>query len=67
VIDGEIALGKNLRVAFLPWEGFNFEDAIVISSRLVKEDELTSIHIEHFEIEVLDTKIGPEETTNDIP
>jgi len=67
VIDGEIALGKNLRVAFLPWEWFNFEDAIVISSRLVKEDELTSIHIEHFEIEVLDTKIGPEETTNDIP
>jgi len=63
----EIAVGKNLRVAFMPWEGFNYEDAIVISNRLVKDDSLTSIHIEEHEIEVSETKLGPEETTNDIP
>lgn len=51
----------------MPWEGFNYEDAIVISQRLVKDDELTSVHIEEYEIEVADTKLGPEETTNDIP
>lgn len=67
VQDGEMAVGKNLKVAFMPWHGFNFEDAIVISNRLVKDDELTSIHIEEHEIEVSDTKLGPEETTNDIP
>lgn len=64
---GEMATGKNLRVAFMPWEGYNYEDAIVISQRLVKDDELTSIHIEDYEVEVADTKLGPEETTNDIP
>jgi DNA-directed RNA polymerase subunit beta len=67
VQNGEIAVGKNLRVAFMPWEGFNYEDAIVISNRLVKDDTLTSIHIEEYEIEVSETKLGPEETTNDIP
>lgn len=64
---GELALGKNLKVAFMPWKGYNYEDAIVISERLVKDDELTSIQIEEYEIEVSDTKLGPEETTNDIP
>lgn len=67
VVDGEVALGKNLRVAFMPWEWFNYEDAVVISQRLVKDDELTSININEYEIEVADTKLGPEETTNDIP
>ena len=67
VDNGEIAVGKNLRVAFMPWEWFNYEDAIVISNRLVKDDTLTSIHIEEYEIEVSETKLGPEETTNDIP
>ena len=66
-VQGEMALGKNLRVAFMPWKGYNYEDAIVISQRLVKDDELTSIQIEEYEIEVADTKLGPEETTNDIP
>lgn len=65
--DGEIALGKNIRIAFMPWEGYNFEDSIILSQRLVKDDTLTSIHIEEYEIEVADTKLGPEETTNDIP
>ena len=65
--DGEMALGKNLRVAFMPWKGYNYEDAIVISQRLVKDDELSSINIEVYEIEVAETKLGPEETTNDIP
>lgn len=64
---GEIAVGKNLKVAFMPWQWYNYEDAIVISSRLVKDNELTSIHIEEHEIEVSETKLGPEETTNDIP
>ncbi len=66
-VGGEMALGKNLRVAFMPWKGYNYEDAIVISQRLVKDDELTSIQIEEHEIEVADTKLGPEQTTNDIP
>ncbi len=66
-VNGEMALGKNLRVAFMPWKWYNYEDAIVISQRLVKDDELTSIQIEEYEIEVADTKLGPEETTNDIP
>jgi len=66
-VDGEMALGKNLRVAFMPWKWYNYEDAIVISQRLVKDDELSSINIDEYEIEVADTKLGPEETTNDIP
>ncbi len=65
--DGEIALWKNLKIAFMPWKGYNYEDAIVISERLVKNDALTSIQIEVHEIEVADTKLGAEETTNDIP
>ena len=64
---GELALGKNLLVAFMPWKGHNFEDAIVISERLVKDDVLTSIHIEEHEIDARDTKLGAEEITRDIP
>ncbi|MEE9274704.1 MAG: DNA-directed RNA polymerase subunit beta, partial [bacterium] len=64
---GELALGRNMLVAFMPWNGFNFEDAIVISEKVVKEDIFTSIHIEEFEIEARDTKQGPEEITRDIP
>lgn len=65
--DGELALGRNLLVAFMPWRGYNFEDAIVISERVVREDLFTSIHIEEFTMEVRDTKIGQEELTRDIP
>ncbi len=65
--DGELALGRNLKVAFMPWKGYNFEDAIVISERVVREDWFTSIHIEEYELEVRETKLGPEELTNDIP
>ena len=65
--DGELALGRNLMVAFMPWKGYNFEDAIVISEKVVKEDIFTSIHIEEFTLEVRDTKRGVEELTNDIP
>ena len=64
---GEIALGKNCLVAFMSWEGYNFEDAIILSERLVKEDELTSIHIEEYEIDARNTKLGDEEITRDIP
>jgi len=64
---GELALGRNVLVAFMPWRGYNFEDAIIISEKLVKEDYYTSIHIEEFEIEARDTKLGPEEITRDIP
>ena len=64
---GELALGRNLMVAFMPWEGHNYEDAIIISERLVKEDILSSIHIEEHEIEARDTKLGAEEITRDIP
>ena len=64
---GELALGRNLKVAFMPWKGYNFEDAIVISERIVKEDVFTSIHVEEFTLEVRDTKRGVEELTNDIP
>jgi DNA-directed RNA polymerase subunit beta len=64
---GELALGRNVLVAFMPWRGYNFEDAILVSERLVKEDAFTSIHIEEFEIEARDTKLGPEEITRDIP
>ncbi len=65
--EGEIALGRNVLVAFMPWNGYNFEDAITISRRVVKEDIYTSIHIEEFEISARDTKLGPEEITRDIP
>src|SRR5262244_738489 len=65
--NGELALGRNVLVAFMPWRGYNFEDAILISERLVKEDYYTSVHIEEFEIEARDTKLGPEEITRDIP
>jgi DNA-directed RNA polymerase subunit beta len=65
--EGELALGRNLLVAFMPWNGHNFEDAIILSERLVKEDILTSIHIEEHEIEARDTKLGAEEITRDIP
>jgi DNA-directed RNA polymerase subunit beta len=65
--NGELALGRNVLVAFLPWEGYNFEDAIVLSEDLVKEDVFTSIHIQVFELEARDTKLGPEDVTRDIP
>ncbi|MGV8082148.1 MAG: DNA-directed RNA polymerase subunit beta [Coriobacteriia bacterium] len=64
---GELALGQNLLVAFMPWEGYNYEDAIILSERVVKEDLLTSIHIEEYEVEARDTKLGPEEITREIP
>jgi len=67
VKDGELALGKNLHVAFMPWKGYNFEDAIVISERVVREDLFTSVHISEYELEVRDTKLGEEELTPDIP
>ncbi|HBT20980.1 MAG TPA: DNA-directed RNA polymerase subunit beta [Peptococcaceae bacterium] len=65
--NGELALGKNVLVAFMPWEGYNYEDAILISEKLVKEDVYTSIHIEEYECDARDTKLGPEEITRDIP
>jgi DNA-directed RNA polymerase subunit beta len=65
--NGELALGQNLKVAFMPWKGYNFEDAIVLSERVVQEDVFSSIHIEHFELDVRDTKLGEEELTMDIP
>ncbi|MBU1002986.1 MAG: DNA-directed RNA polymerase subunit beta [Proteobacteria bacterium] len=65
--NGELALGKNLMVAFMPWCGYNFEDSILISERVVKEDVYTSVHIEEFELVARDTKLGPEEVTRDIP
>ena len=64
---GELALGQNLKVAFMPWQGYNFEDAIVLSERVVREDIFTSLHIEEFDVDVRDTKLGEEELTNDIP
>jgi DNA-directed RNA polymerase subunit beta len=64
---GELALGKNVLVAFMPWEGYNFEDAILISERLLKADSFTSVHIESFEVEIRETKLGKEEFTRDIP
>ena len=64
---GELALGCNLKVAFMPWQGYNFEDAIVLSERLVREDVLPSIHVDEYIMEVRDTKRGLEELTNDIP
>ncbi len=65
--NGELALGKNLVVAFMPWQGYNFEDAIILSERLVRDDVLTSIHVKEHEIDARDTKLGPEEITRDIP
>jgi DNA-directed RNA polymerase subunit beta len=65
--NGELALGKNLLVAFMPWEGYNYEDAIILSERVVRDDVLTSIHIEEHEVDARDTKLGPEEITRDIP
>ncbi len=65
--DGELALGRNVLVAFMPWEGYNFEDAIILSEKLVKEDVFTSVHIKEFELEVRDTKRGVEELTREIP
>ncbi len=65
--NGELALGKNLLVAFMPWEGYNFEDAIILSERLVRDDVLTSIHIKEYEVDARDTKLGAEEITRDIP
>ncbi|WP_236975263.1 DNA-directed RNA polymerase subunit beta [Membranihabitans maritimus] len=64
---GELALGQNLKVAFMPWKGYNFEDAIVISERVVRDDIFTSIHVESYELDVRETKLGEEELTNDIP
>jgi DNA-directed RNA polymerase subunit beta len=64
---GELALGRNTIVAFMPWEGYNYEDAIVLSERLVREDVFTSVHVEKYEIEARETKVGPEEITRDIP
>ncbi len=65
--DGELALGQNVLVGFMTWEGYNYEDAIIMSERLVKDDVYTSIHIEEYESEARDTKLGPEEITRDIP
>ena len=64
---GELALGKNVVVAFMPWNGYNYEDSILISERIVRDDVFTSIHIEEFEVAARDTKLGPEEITRDIP
>jgi DNA-directed RNA polymerase subunit beta len=65
--NGELALGQNLTVAYMTWQGYNFEDAIIISSRLVQQDSFTSIHIKEYSIDVRETKLGPEQTTDDIP
>src|SRR5690606_18470250 len=65
--NGELALGRNVKVAFMPWKGFNFEDAIVINEKVVKDDLFTSIHIDEYELQVRDTKLGEEELTADIP
>jgi DNA-directed RNA polymerase subunit beta len=67
IADGELALGTNVLVAFMPWYGYNFEDAIVVSERLVSDDSLTSVHIDEYVVEARDTKLGPEEITRDIP
>src|SRR5262249_8666061 len=64
---GELALGRNVLVAFMPWNGYNFEDSILLSERIVKDDVFSSIHIEEFEVMARDTKLGPEEITRDIP
>jgi DNA-directed RNA polymerase subunit beta len=66
-VKGELALGRNILVAFMPWDGYNYEDAILISEELVRDDVFTSIHIEEYECEARDTKLGAEEITRDIP
>ena len=65
--NGELAIGRNLTVAYMPWQGYNFEDAIIISSKLVENDVFTSIHIKEYSLDVRETKLGPEQTTGDIP
>ena len=65
--NGEIALGRNILMGFMTWEGYNYEDAVLLNERMVQEDVFTSIHIEEFETEARDTKLGPEEITRDIP
>ena len=65
--DGEISLGKNALIGFMTWEGYNYEDAVLLNERLVREDVFTSVHIEEYETECRDTKLGPEEITRDIP
>jgi DNA-directed RNA polymerase subunit beta len=65
--NGELALGKNLLVAFMPWEGYNYEDAMILSQNLIKDDTLSSIHIEEYEVDARDTKLGKEEITRDLP
>ena len=65
--NGEISLGKNALIGFMTWEGYNYEDAVLMNERLVRDDVYTSIHIEEYEIEARDTKLGPEEITRDIP
>ena len=65
--DGELGLGKNVLVAFMPWNGYNFEDSILVSERVVRDDVFSSIHIEEFEVMARDTKLGQEEITRDIP
>ena len=65
--NGEIALGKNPLIGFMTWEGYNYEDAVLLSERLVRDDVYTSIHIEEYETEARDTKLGPEEITRDLP
>ena len=64
---GELALGRNLKVAFMPWKGYNYEDAIVLNERMVREDILTSVHVDEYTLEVRETKRGMEELTSDIP
>ena len=65
--DGELALGRNLKVAYMPWKGYNYEDAIVLNERMVREDILTSVHVDEYTLEVRETKRGMEELTSDIP
>ena len=65
--DGELALGRNLLVAYMPWKGYNYEDAIVLNERMVREDILTSVHVDEYSLEVRETKRGMEQLTNDIP
>jgi len=65
--NGELAIGKNLTVAYMPWEGYNFEDAIIINSGVMQNDYFTSVHINEYVLDVRETKLGPEQTTNDIP
>ena len=65
--EGELALGKNPLIGFMTWEGYNYEDAVLLSEKLVQEDVYTSIHIEEYEAEARDTKLGPEEITRDVP